>query len=289
MNLLLGGAAVYGLVVGGLYMLQDNFLFPRGPAAFSIYPMPPNAEALELETADGHRILGHLVPASGPSRGLIIGFAGNAWNASDFTVFLTQRITDFDVVVFHYRGYQPSEGKPGEEAFFADALLVHDRMIERLQPQRVFAAGFSLGSGVAAYLASQRALAGVLLVTPFDSIEAVAKARYRWAPVGPLLKHRFRSDRYLSELDIPAAVIMAGRDRIVPPARSQRLVEALRRPVLVETVTDATHNSLYDDQRFDELLRRALERLYAPPPMRAPANEAFTEPEDSFMALPANP
>ena len=58
-------------------------------------------------------------------------------------------------------------------------------MVERLRPGRVFAIGISLGSAMAAYLSKARDLAGVILVTPFDSIEAIARERYFWVPVGP--------------------------------------------------------------------------------------------------------
>ena len=257
---LLGGAILYGLAIGGLYLAQDALLFPRSIAERPTLPMPPGAERLELATGSGDRLVGMLVPARQPSRGLLIGFGGNAWNADDLAAYLARRLPDLDVVAFHYRGYAPSQGTPGEAAFFADALLVHDRLAERLRPERVLAAGFSLGSGVVAYLAAQRPLDGALLVTPFDSIEAVAASRYFWAPVRPLLRHPFRSDEYLRGLDLPAAVIMAEHDTVVPRERSDALVKVLARPVSVATIP-GTHNGLYDTDAMDAALRRAIDAL----------------------------
>jgi len=200
------------------------------------------------------------LPREGPVLGLLIGFGGNAWNADDLAAYLARRLADLDVVAFHYRGYAPSQGTPGEAAFFADALIIHDRLAERLRPERVLAAGFSLGSGVVAYLAAQRPLDGALLVTPFDSIEAVAASRYFWAPVRPLLRHPFRSDEYLRGLDLPAAVIMAEHDTVVPRERSDALVKVLARPVSVATIP-GTHNGLYDTDAMDAALRRAIESV----------------------------
>ncbi len=285
-NLVLSGAALYGALVGGLYLLQESLLFPRGAAALPSLPLPGRARRQELVTPDGARLVGYLVPASGPSRGLFLGFSGNAWNVDDFTVFLANRLLDLDILVFHYRGYSPSEGTPSERALFADAKLILDTYRERLQPRRVFAGGFSLGSGVAAYLARKRPLDGLLLVTPFDSIEAVARARYPWVPVGRLLKHRFRSDRYLEGLDVPTAVIMAGHDRVVPRARTMALVERLVRPVLVETVPDCSHGSIYDQEQLDLVLRRAIDGLEAaaeardvqPPRPKPPRRRASLRP-----------
>jgi pimeloyl-ACP methyl ester carboxylesterase len=263
LNIVLSGAALYAALVGGLYLLQESLIFPRGAASLPSFPLPARARRQELLTADGARLIGNLVPASRPSRGLFIGFSGNAWNVDDFTVFLANRLHDLDILAFHYRGYGPSDGTPSEKALFADAELILDHYRASLQPRRAYVGGFSLGSGVAAYLARHRPIDGLLLVTPFDSIEAVARERYPWVPVGRLLKHRFRSDRYLEGLDVPTAVVLASNDSVVPRDRSRALVEHLVRPVLVETVPDCTHGGIYDEDQFDVVMRTALDRLEA--------------------------
>jgi pimeloyl-ACP methyl ester carboxylesterase len=250
--------------VAALFVAQEALIFPRHMVRPAPDPLPAGAERLELTTGEGHRLVGNLVRARPtPGRGLLIGFAGNAWNADDFTLFLARRLPDLDVAAFHYRGYAPSEGRPGEAALRTDALAVHDHLAARLRPARVLAAGFSLGSGVAAALARERSVDGLLLVTPFDSIESVARARYPWVPVGTLLRHRFRSDLHLAGLETPAAVIAAGEDRIVPARHTEALVRVLRRPVLVETVPGATHGGLYHTPEIDGALRRAVEALLA--------------------------
>src|SRR3954449_1680347 len=216
----LTGPAASRPAAAGLWLAQDALIFPRyavGPAA---YELPPGTERIELRTPEGHRLVGNLVRAWEPSRGLLLGFTGNAWHADDFTVFLAHRLRDVDIAAFHYRGYAPSEGLPGEAAITDDAVAAYDYLVRRLRPARVLLAGFSIGSGVAAALAARRPAAGLLLVTPFDSIEAVARARYPWLPVGRLLRHPFRSDRHLADLDLPTAVIIASHDRMVPAART---------------------------------------------------------------------
>jgi len=262
-NLILGGLALYGVYVGALYFLQDSLVFRRDIAAKGSYPLPEGNERLKLRTADGETIVGNLVRARGRSRGLVIGFSGNAWNADDCTTFIAHRMSDVDIAVFHYRGYTPSTGKPSEAALFADAALIHDTLVQGMAPERVYAFGFSLGSGVAAWLAANRPLDGQLLVTPFDSIEAIAKSRYKGVPVRRLVKHPFRSIEHLRGKAIPTAVILASDDRIVPAERSRELIDSLVDPVLVETIADSTHGGIYDMAEIDVLLRRALDRLEA--------------------------
>jgi hypothetical protein len=262
-NLILGGAALYGLYVGALYFTQDRLVFRRDMAAQPNYPLPDGSERLRLRTTDGEVIVGNLVRARRASRGLVIGFSGNAWNSDDCTTFIAHRMEDVDVAVFHYRGYTPSTGTPSEQALFADALQIHDMLVTGLKPERVYAFGFSLGSGIAAYLSANRPLAGQLLVTPFDSIEAIARKRYRGVPVRYLLKNPFRSIEHLRGKPVPTAVILASDDRIVPRERSETLIQSLVDPVLVETIPDSTHVSIYDMVAIDHLLRRSLDVLEA--------------------------
>lgn len=283
LNLIVGGVALYGLYVGSLYLFQDKLVFRRDMATTPNYPLPANTERLELRTADGETIRGNLVRARRqPSRGLVIGFSGNAWNADDCTTFIANRMDDVDIVVFHYRGYAPSTGTPSEAALFADALLIHDTLVKGMAPERVYAFGFSLGSGMAAYLAAHRELTGQLLVTPFDSIEAIARKRYPGVPVRWLIKNPFRSIDHLKNRPVPTAVVLASDDRIVPRERSERLIASLANPVLVETIPESTHVGLYDMAAIDELLRRSLDVLEAAGPAIA---HAATEPSTDDTAF----
>jgi len=285
LNVIIGGMALYGLYVGALYLFQDKLVYRRDLAQTPNYPLPEGTERLELRTADGEVIAGNLVRSRRQSRGLVIGFSGNGWNADDCTTFIAHRLTDVDVAVFHYRGYAPSSGTPSEAALFADALLIHDTLVKGMAPERVYAFGFSLGSGIAAYLSANRELTGQLLVTPFDSIEEIARKRYRGVPVRWLIKNPFRSIDHLDGKPVPTAVILASEDRIVPRERSERLIESLACPVLVETIPDSTHVSIYDMAAIDQLLRHALDVLEE---AGAASATASVEPRDDDVALAAD-
>jgi len=65
-----------------------------------------------------------------------------------------------------------------------------------------------------------RPLAGLILVSPFDSLEALAREHFPWAPVGWLLRHHMSTIKYVGDMTTPTALIAAGRDTIVPPERT---------------------------------------------------------------------
>ncbi len=258
--------AILGLGYAGiaalLYFAQTWLLFPGAGRPSQRLDHPRAPERLVLPSGDGRAELhGMLFRAPANDADLVIGFGGNGQDAEILAQDLAADFPDQQVAVFHYRGYGPSTGRPGEVALLADALTIHDALTERLRPPRCFAIGISLGSAVAAYLSKARGLAGILLVTPFDSVAAIAKEAYFWLPVDLLLRHRFATVDFMAGNATPVAVIAAERDRVVRPERTRALVERLAKLVFYQVLTDAAHNTLYQLPIFEQALEAAFAAL----------------------------
>lgn len=240
-------------------MMQDELLFPTH-AVPPAGPLPPNAERLTVTTPDGETLHGvHLEPSGGaPAATLILGFGGNAWNGQEVATYLHSVFPEASVVAFHYRGYRPSTGSPSAAALLADAPLVLRAATDAVKPDRTVAVGFSIGSGVAASLAGK--VDGLVLVTPFDSLRAVARELYPWLPVGPFFRHEIDAAGLLEGSATPVAILAAERDGIIPAART----EALRRtiaPAYDRTIAGAGHNDIYHRPEFQAALRDALDAV----------------------------
>jgi uncharacterized protein len=262
--LALAAAVLYAAAIAGMYFAQTWLLFPTALVAGQV-ALPASAQRLEVRTNSGDLLVGVRIPASGgigQTRPLLLGFGGNAWNADTMAVYLHGLVPHYDVVAFHYRGYQPSTGRPSADALLADAPVIFDHVQQVLVPNRVIAVGFSIGSGVAAYLAWHRAVAGLILVTPFDSLEALARDLYWWAPVGLLLRHRMQVIDLVRGSPTPTALIVASQDTIVPARRSAPLRGVIPNLVLDCTI-EAGHNDLYDRPAFADALREALAKIAA--------------------------
>lgn len=238
---------------------QTSLIFPvhAVPAAG---PLPRSAERLWVKTLDGETLEGVHIPPDepDPTRTLILGFGGNAWNGQDVAEYLHELYPDYDVVAFHYRGYPPSTGDPSAEALIADAPLLYDTAVTRTKPARVIAVGFSIGTGVAARLSAERKLGGLILVTPFDSLKAVAQSMYPWLPIGPLFRHEIDAAGPLKDGHVPVAVIAGERDEIVRPERTDALRRAVSNLVFDRTVPLAGHNDIYARSDFQDAMREAL-------------------------------
>lgn len=247
-----------------MFAFQAQLIFPTHavPAAG---PLPRNATMLSVETADGDTLKGvHIAPdRPDPERTLILGFGGNGWNGQDVAEYLHEIYPAHDVVAFHYRGYSPSTGSPSADALIVDAPLVHDAAVAAVKPARTIAVGFSIGSGVAAQLAASRELDGMILVTPFDSLKAVAQAMYPWLPIGPLFRHEIDGAAPLRASRVPVAIIAAAADEIVPRERTDALRKAVANLAFDRTIQKAGHNDIYARSDFQAAMDEALDRLKA--------------------------
>ena len=265
-NVGLALAGLYLALVGFMYVAQTWLLFPTGLAALGRPELPARATRLEVTTADAERLVGIRLPPAGVEAAggpILLGFPGNAWDAQAMALTLSELLPEHEAVVFHYRGYSPSGGRPGASALLVDSVIVFDHLARELGARPVIAVGVSIGSPVAAYLARHRSLAGLILVTPFDSLVELARDHYPWLPVRLLLRHRMPTLDYVREIETPTAIIVAGADTIVPPRRSQPLQRALRNLVFAATIEEAGHNALYDRPAFRAAIREAVARIQA--------------------------
>ena len=245
-----------------MFEFQSHLIFPTH-AVPRAGPLPRGAEELQLPTADGETLKGILLrpDEAAADRTLVLGFGGNAWNGQDVAEYLHELFPDAAVVAFHYRGYAPSTGSPSADALIADAPLLFDAAVERVKPKRTIAVGFSIGSGIAAHLASRRKLDGLILVTPFDSLKAVAQSLYPWLPIAPFFSHEIDTATALAGNHVPVAIFAGEKDEIVPLERTDALRKAVSYLVVDKTIARAGHNDIYARSDFQLAMRDALDRL----------------------------
>jgi pimeloyl-ACP methyl ester carboxylesterase len=229
---LLGALAKFlaALAIGvplAAYLLQDKLIFLTRPLSEgehrAIAARHRDVADVFLQAADGTRVHAWHVKAVDQSP-LVLYFGGNAEEVSWLLDELPRRKLDAAWLLIDYRGYGASGGAPSARSLSADALLWYDYGT-KLSAQ-ILAFGRSLGSGVAVQLAAERPLAGLILITPFDSLEAVARHHYPFVPVKLLLKHRFDSAALAPQITAPLLCIVASRDEVIPAVHAKRLFDA---------------------------------------------------------------
>lgn len=184
----------------------------------------------------------------------ILYFGGNAERLEQSREEFARLFPDSTVYLLAYRGYGASEGEPSEAALLGDALALYDS-VQAQHPQGISLIGRSLGSGVASYVAAQRPVRKLVLVTPFDSLAQVAQSHYPMFPVRWLMRDRYDSTRTLPRYQGPLLILRAGRDEVIPPRNTDRLLAALTRKPQVIDFPQADHNDISADPEYGEALR----------------------------------
>ncbi|MDH4562407.1 alpha/beta fold hydrolase [Pseudomonas sp. BN411] len=189
------------------------------------------------------------------SRALIY-FGGNAEDVSRSLPDFAEAFPDHALYLLHYRGFGDSTGKPTEEAIQHDALELFDK-VHALHGD-VAVVGRSLGSGVAIRLASQRPVAHLVLVTPYNSVLELAQRQFPIYPVRWMLQDKYESWRYAPAITAPTLLIVAGHDEVIPRWSSEKLFAQFRSGVARrEVISNAGHNDIGGRPEYLRLIRDA--------------------------------
>lgn len=216
----LGAGTVFLLLCGMLWFFQEKLIFhPRGVVA-----APTNPAAAPVEIDRGEVVLrGWLVNehSTGP---VVVYFGGNAEEVSvHVDAFARRKAT---TVLVNYRGYGDSGGVPSEQALVEDAVTLTAWAKAHWPDRPLVLFGLSLGTGVVALAAGQAQPDAVVLVSPYQSVERIARATFPWFPVRWMLRHPLRAETAVP--DLPRALVFASPvDAVIPFAQSQAMVEAL--------------------------------------------------------------
>lgn len=238
-------ALVYLSAMALLFFFQRSLLFQAVPA-------PQDIERDEISfNNQGLRLHGWVLNKGRPRA--LIYFGGNS-------EVITQNITQFEslfknhsVYLIHYRGYGKSEGKPSEAGLFSDAMAIYDQI--KNQHSSISLMGRSLGSGVAVYLAAKREIEQLILLTPYNSIAAVAQGHYPLFPTQYLIRDRFESIIYAPDITAPVLIITAELDKVVPVKHAIELARHLdNATVSYEMINSAAHNDVTEFPRYEKIL-----------------------------------
>jgi pimeloyl-ACP methyl ester carboxylesterase len=194
-------------------------------------------------------------PHAGPKA--LLYFGGNAEDVSANLASFARAFPDYAIYLLHYRGYGGSAGKPTEAALHADARALFDK-VHQDHPQ-IAVVGRSLGSGVAVGLAAERPAARLVLVTPYDSMAAIAAAQFPYFPVRWLLTDKFDSARHAQTVRVPTLILRAEHDDVIPRVSTERLHASFAAGVATQVVIrGAGHNSISESAQYLDAMRAVL-------------------------------
>jgi hypothetical protein len=227
-----------------VYVFQARLVYFPGPAP-SLTPAALGLahRELELATADGERLHAWFLPREGAS-GAVLVCHGNAGSIEQ-RLELARAFHELGwaVLLFDYRGYGGSSGRPSEEGTVrdAEAAFAHLTVVEGLAPERIVLYGESLGVGVALELALRRPAAALIAESGFTSLPDMAAEVYPFLPARWLARIRYDNLPKIARLARPLLIVHSPEDEIVPVAHAHRLFAAAREPKRL-VLTGGGHN-----------------------------------------------
>lgn len=241
-------SAIYIFFCIALFLLQRNMIyFPQKKQNFK-------GLATVVLTTDEGDVVAIKKEISGDKA--LVYFGGNAEDVSQSLPLLTKAFPDFAIYLMNYRGFGGSAGKPSEVSIISDAETLFN--IVHHNHKKVLLMGRSLGSGVAIQIASKHAVAGLVLVTPYDSIQALAAQQFKYVPVSLLLQDKFESWKYAPQVRSPTLLLAAEHDEVIPIERTSNLLSHFANGIAVlKSVPNTGHNDIASSPEYLKLLRTA--------------------------------
>ena len=220
--------AAYLAAALALYLMQDGMLLPSTPDTPELRTVANAGSQIDVWNAQG-TYAGYVVTSMEHApRGTFIVYHGNEESAETklplAEVFVR---AGYRVVIVEYPGHGR---RGGERSMKAAAAASREALLAVLAQWRgpVYLVGESLGAGMASQVVrgNESAIAGVVLITPWDSLADVAAEKYPIFPVRWLLHDRFDSIAAVSRYEGPLVIVGAQRDELIPVAHARRFASA---------------------------------------------------------------
>ncbi len=246
---------LYALGCGAVYLEQERMIFQPSqlPKNFQFWA----GDEVYIPVEKGIRL--HAMWLRAPrARGVVLYWHGNR-GSNRRCLRQAENLAGlgYDVLMPDYRGFGKSDGEiESEGQLFTDAQVVYDWLRQNYREDQIVLVGYSLGSGIATYLASENQPRHLCLVAPYQSMLAM---REMFAPFIPsfLLKYPLRNDLRLPEVDAPVTFFHGSRDELIPYQHSVNLQSMIPDRSELIRLNGSGHRGAI----FSSLLRRELESI----------------------------
>ncbi len=224
-------------------------------------------EDLFLKTKDGVRIHAWYIPSE-KNRAAMLFCHGNAGNISHRleSIALYHQF-GFNILIFDYRGYGKSGGRPDEDGLYQDARAAYDflRDVKKTPTGKIIIFGRSLGGAVACETALTHPCGALIMESAFTSTADMGRRLYPFFPTRFLIRHAFASIKKISRVKCPILIIHSRDDEMIPFAMGESLYQTARTPKTFLPI-HGSHNSgfltsgRYYIQGLDQFVSRHLPR-----------------------------
>ena len=223
----------YSILGWSIYFLQPRFVYsPLREVTYNPGDLGLAFEKVVIKTEDGLKISAWFIPADNAAFTVLMchGNGGNMTHRLDTINILNE--LGLSCMIFDYRGYGSSQGKPTEEGTYLDVGAVFKWLGDEkaIAPKSIILFGRSLGGSVASHLAQSVTVAGMVLESAFTSYIDIGKKFYPYLPVRWFATFNYATAEYIRKVACPILIIHSRNDEIIPFEFGLRLYDAANEP-----------------------------------------------------------
>ncbi|WP_417619674.1 alpha/beta hydrolase [Oceanihabitans sediminis] len=260
-RIIVGLILFYLITLVFLYFNQERFFFnPKHLDKDYVFTFSEPFEEVNIEVEEDVFLNAVLFKAEN-SKGVILYYHGNAGAIHDWGkrahLFLEN---NYDVLFADYRSYGKSDGSySNSDELLQDAQKVYDYTKIRYKEENIAVLGFSLGSGLASYVASQNKPKMLILNAPYYSWTTLISDEI--APLVPkfIIKYEIPTNEFVSKVNCPIHVFYGTRDFLINPETNAKKLQAIKpKSIKLHPITDAGHNGIHITKEYYDLLKEIL-------------------------------
>ncbi len=245
------------------YLMQKQLLFPAylaKPVPANWQPSAGNAHVQSLIDSNCGKLHVALWKIK-DAKGTLMMFHGNGESISSIDEYAYAfHQLGYNLMAWDYPGYGLStDCWFSQNDLLSDAEAAYQWLTTQESPKRIFIFGYSVGAGIALFVASRHQQNPIFLVAAYDSLLNVARENtYTFLPVGLILRYPLDTQLWLNAIKTPIYLIHGESDKLIHPARAMQLVKNAKSTVKIEWVKNTGHAEdslwIYRNQWLKRLL-----------------------------------
>lgn len=251
---------LYVLLCSVLYFFQEKIIFlPTKLNPNFQFKFNQPFEERSFITSDGKKLNGLLFKAEN-SKGLLFYLHGNAGNLSSWG-FAAETYTrlHYDVFILDYRGYGKSEGKiENQQQLFDDVTLVYTTLKKEYEENSIIITGYSIGSGIASYLAARNHPKKLILQAPYYNLSDMMRQKMPFIPTF-ILKYKLENNQYLQSCSCPVYLFHGKQDTVIPFQSSQKLQKECNSVSQLILLDNLGHNGMNENSMYQSEIEKILQ------------------------------
>lgn len=252
--------AAYIILCVGVYFYQEKIIFyPEKLPDNYKFTFDGDFEEVSITAKDGKHLNSVLFKAPNP-KGVIFYLHGNGGSIKGWgEVAQLYRSMNYDTWILDYRGYGKSEDKiNSKDQLFSDVESAYEELLKRYPENKIIILGYSVGTGLAAKLASEHNARLLILQAPYYSIEDEMNQKFSFLPK-LLLKYNFETGEYLKTVQSPVVIFHGDKDEVINYKASLKLKNNFKKGDRLIVLKDQYHNGITDNLDYQNAMKAILD------------------------------